>query len=258
MLRLLVCACALAALLAAAPPAAADDSNTEAAKIHYKAGEQYYVKGHYEQAIAEFSEAYRLVKAAALLYNISQAYERMGDLRGAREHLLRYLDSGEAEPGEVQALREKLQSLDRRISEEDAARSATTPPPPAPTPVIADEAPPRPYRTWKWVAGGTGAGMLALGILFGLDAKEQERLLEEYAARDEKVRWADEPTDIYARGQRSNGLAIAFGLGGAALATTGVVLFYLDSRSSRERPAGHAVTPLVGPGLAGAAAVLRF
>src|SRR5262245_28280027 len=113
-LRSAVLISVVAMLLALPSAARADDDDTEAARIHYKAGEQYYVRGHYTQAIAEFKEAYRLSKASALLYNISQAYERSGDLVQARDHLKRYMDSGETEAGEMPALKEKLASLDKR------------------------------------------------------------------------------------------------------------------------------------------------
>src|SRR5262245_20111176 len=98
------------------PRLAVADDETEAARIHFKSGEQYYLRGHYSQAIGEFKEAYRLSNASALLYNISQAYERAGDLVNARDYLKRYMDSGETESGELPALQEKLTSLDRRIA----------------------------------------------------------------------------------------------------------------------------------------------
>src|SRR6266568_2635538 len=114
-------------LLCAFQSARADqnkDADIEAAKIHFAAGKQYYDRGHYSEAIAEFKEAYRLSAAAALLYNIAQAYERSGDLGHAREYLQRYIDTGQTEPGELPALQDKLRTIDKRISDQKAAENA--------------------------------------------------------------------------------------------------------------------------------------
>jgi tetratricopeptide (TPR) repeat protein len=258
----------LVVLLAAPLAARAQDANTEAAQIHYKAGEQYYVRGLYGQAIAEFREAYRLSQAPALLYNMSQAYERAGDLPAAREHLSRYIGSGDADAAELPSLREKLASLDRRIAASGAPPRppvAEAPPPtaPAPPPAVAapapivdvvDAAPRRPFKTWKWIAGGTGGGFLVLSALFALDAKKQEQDLED-AAKQPRPSW-DDYAETYDRGKRSNALAIGLGVAGVALAATGVVLFVLDAKS-KESPRA-ALLPLAAPGGAGAAAIVRF
>jgi tetratricopeptide (TPR) repeat protein len=253
------CAAILIALLSLAPRVTRADE-TEAARIHFKAGEQYYVRGHYAQAISEFAEAYRLSKAPALLYNISQAHERAGDLVSARDYLQRYIDSGETEPGELSALREKLASLDRRIAARATEPAPGTPPPGTTPPgTEPDRASARPYRTWKWIAAGTGVGLLAVAGLFALDGQRQEQTLEDAVATPPLV-YTEELDETYARGQRANQMALVFGLSGAALAATGAVLFVLDAGSGeRARPAARArVAPVVGPGVLGAAAAWRF
>jgi tetratricopeptide (TPR) repeat protein len=253
LLRLLTCALIVACTTATV--ARADDANTEAAKIHYKAGEQYYVRGLYSQAIAEFKEAYRLSKAAALLFNMSQAYERMGDLPNARDALQRYMDSGDAEPGEMGALREKLATLDRRIAEGAAAATPDDPEPPP-----ADDAPRRPFKTWKWVTGSVGVGLVTLSVLFMLDGDKQERELETLVGQVPPIEFEGEALDVYNRGKRANRLAVAFGIGGVALVATAGLFFYLDARHAAEGapPPSRALVPVVGPGLAGAAAVFTF
>ncbi len=244
-----------AAVIWAPRAAAAEDANTEAAKIHFKAGEQYYVRGLYSQAIAEFNEAYRLSNAPALLYNISQAYERLGDLPAARDHLKRYMDSGGTEPGEMPALQQKLDNLDRRIAE---AKAAAAPPPPPPTPVV-EQAPARPLRTWKWVLGGVGVGAAAVAILFGIDGNKQETALQNWIASHPPLQpFNGEALDIYNRGKRDNTWATVFGVGGAALIATSVVFFIFDATHGPERPAATALVPVIGPGFTGAAATVRF
>jgi tetratricopeptide (TPR) repeat protein len=256
LLRSFTCALVIACVIAplSTGTARAQDANTEAAKIHYKAGEQYYVRGLYSQAIAEFKEAYRLSKASALLFNMSQAYERMGDLPSARDALQRYIDSGETDPGELPALKEKLAILDKRIADGSAPPEAVERPP------VEDEAPGRPLRTWKWVTGGVGVGLVTLSVLFMLDGNKQEQALEDYVMEHPNTEFEGESLDIYNRGKRANRLAVAFGIGGAAVAATAGVFFYLDAKHARERtpPPSTVVVPVVGPGLAGAQAIFRF
>src|SRR5215831_8094302 len=124
----LVCALGLgpAALLRADEPSAAD---TQAAKNHYRAGADLYGRARYSEAITEFQEAYRLSHAPALLYNIAQAYEKMDDLANARTYLQRYVDSGQADPAELPALRERLKSLDAKIGPEEKPTETAAPAP---------------------------------------------------------------------------------------------------------------------------------
>jgi hypothetical protein len=107
-----------------------------------------------------------------------------------------------------------------------------------------------------WVAGGTGAGFLALSALFALDARKQEQDIEDAAGGDPPPTWSPELMDKYDRGKRANALAIGLGVSGVALAATGVVFFVLDARS-REAPRA-ALLPLLSPEGAGAAALVHF
>src|SRR5262245_35499185 len=140
------------ALVAGTLPVAWAQSNEDEAKAHYKNGEQFYLRGRYQEAIDEFQQAYKLSKAPALLYNISQAYERLGDLPKARGYLKQYIDSGNAEPSEMPALQDKLRVLDERIAESEKK------------PIVTPPEPSRPYKTWKWVAAGAGAAFLVVSL----------------------------------------------------------------------------------------------
>lgn len=251
--------------------AAADQTDTQAAKIHFQAGEQYYKSSHYVEAISEFNEAYRLSQAPALLYNIAQAYDRMGDFVHAREYLQKYIDSGQTDPGELPSLKEKLRGYDKRIADEKSAEDAkrrAAPPPPvapppetapapvAPAPQVIETQTPRPYKTWKWVAAGTGVACFVVAGLFAADASKMEKNLEN-AAATQATYTGDLPND-YARGDRDSKLAIAFGVAGVGLAATGVIFFILDARSGTEKIPQARIAPVIGPGTTGAAAVWRF
>jgi tetratricopeptide (TPR) repeat protein len=103
-----VCIIVAAAVLLAGATAFAD------AKQHFLAGQDYYTQGRYEKAISEFEEAYRLDPRPLLLYNIAQAWEKLGDLRKSVDYLKKYL---EADPNneERTALLNKLASLQERL-----------------------------------------------------------------------------------------------------------------------------------------------
>jgi len=84
------------------------------ARQHFMAGQDYYSQGRYEKAISEFEEAYRLDPRPLLLYNIAQAWEKLGDLVKSVEFLQKYL---EADPNnsERTTLLNKLASLQERL-----------------------------------------------------------------------------------------------------------------------------------------------
>ena len=70
-----------------APPTA----NADTAKAHYEKAQQLYATGNYDEAIAEYGEAYRLKPHPNVLYNIAQAYERLLDYAQSVVWFERYL-----------------------------------------------------------------------------------------------------------------------------------------------------------------------
>jgi tetratricopeptide (TPR) repeat protein len=256
--RLLSLLVGLVVMLAAASVRAQQptDADLEAAEIHFKAGEQYYERGRYREGILEFEEAYRLTKLADLLFNISNSYERLGELPKAREYLQRYIDSGEIDESELPAIKDKLRVLDERIAQ---AKKGPEIKPPERTVVVETSA--RPFKLLKWIAVGGGVGLLAASTIFMLDAKSMNKKIEDAAAPDgappNDINFFDEDLEAaYARGQRDDVLAWACGLTGVALVGTGVVFFLLDMRT--ERVERVSIVPVVSPQLTGATAIIRF
>jgi tetratricopeptide (TPR) repeat protein len=232
------------------PPSAGAQSPDEQARIHFEAGEQYYVRGQYDLAIREFEEAYRIAPAPALLYNISQAYERNGQFQPARDYLAKYIDSGAADPAELPVLEDKLTALDEKIEAEK-----NEPPPP----------PHRPLKVTKWIVGGAGLALTVAGVYFALDASAMQGDLEDAATLAPKVTYGEDLDAKYTRGERSALLGKIFGIAGGALVVTGAVFFYLDLRAAQGAPERApspepAVTaaPMIGPGLAGGMVRWRF
>src|SRR5213595_2135419 len=75
----------MVSLLLAPPAWAAPDGATAEAKQHYNKAIQYYDLGRFEEAAKEFEAAYELKQDPTLLYNLAQAYRRMGSGKRALE-----------------------------------------------------------------------------------------------------------------------------------------------------------------------------
>jgi hypothetical protein len=93
-------ACALAIALAivvgAGAPrtarAAGDEAAQQKAKARIKKARQYYEQQKFDQAIAEYTAAYKLVAAPDILFNIGQIFEVKGDPRRALQFYLKYVE----------------------------------------------------------------------------------------------------------------------------------------------------------------------
>jgi hypothetical protein len=85
------------------------------ARQHFLAGQDYYSQGRYQKAIEEFEEAYRLDPRPLLLYNMAQAYEKLGELEKAVKSLKQYLDK-EKEVDDRATLLNKVANLESRIA----------------------------------------------------------------------------------------------------------------------------------------------
>lgn len=91
-----------------ASPALAQDANEQEAAALYEQGARAYADEDYTAAIDAWQEAYILSGRAEFLFNIANAYERMGDLDSAMEYLVRYRDEGSEEQRDM---------IDKRIRE---------------------------------------------------------------------------------------------------------------------------------------------
>ncbi len=102
----------VALLLVTAAPARGDDELSQA-RTHYRNATRAYELGSYDEAIREYSEAYRLKDDPAILYNMAQAH-RLADhhteaLRLYRMYLIKVPDAQNR--AEVLSKVEALQSL---------------------------------------------------------------------------------------------------------------------------------------------------
>lgn len=182
-------------VFAAAPEARAQPKFEKlAAEAHAKElfakGDAAYAEGRYEEAFAAFQEAYALSNRPQLLFNVSNALERLGRYAEAVEALEKYLASGKARERDV--VQKRLVNLKRRVEDqrreqerlaredeerkareaderrraeaEQGSRSSSA----AATSASSSPLNQAPSRVLPIVLLGTGAAALAAGGVFGL------------------------------------------------------------------------------------------
>ena len=109
----------------AQPDDQSSDGQDARARALYKEADADYAAGRYEEAAAKFTEAYELSKRSALLFNVANAYERMGEYQKAADNLKRYLKGPKVK--DVVSVRERIRRLEAAVTrqqEEEAAAAA--------------------------------------------------------------------------------------------------------------------------------------
>ncbi|MCA9665266.1 MAG: hypothetical protein KC503_06750 [Myxococcales bacterium] len=101
-----------------AVPRVAKKLDLQRARSAYTAGTKAYAAGRYDDAIRSFRLAYKVSGQPALLYNLSVAYERKGQLQGAivfLEHFVRHKrKTYTRHHPDIKRLRERLAALRAR------------------------------------------------------------------------------------------------------------------------------------------------
>jgi tetratricopeptide (TPR) repeat protein len=117
-------AAGVAALLLVALPARADDATS--ARDHFKRGQTHYSLGEFEQAAAEFREAYRLRDEPAILFNVAQSFRRAGNAREAYSYYSQFLERKPAASNRADVER-FIEQMRRKVDAEEAAGRAGSP-----------------------------------------------------------------------------------------------------------------------------------
>jgi tetratricopeptide (TPR) repeat protein len=165
-----------------AAQAGAQATSDDLARSHFDSAAAYLQESDYENALKAFQKAYELSKRPEILLNIATVHERLSDLPSAVAALKGYLEA--APQGEhAETVKLRVQNLERRIQEHDAAKSPPVPSPaPAAAPVSAPEpakvpAPPPPKRPSRrlpaFIALGVGGVMAGGSLATGLIAKSK-------------------------------------------------------------------------------------
>lgn len=159
---------------------AQDDTSQERARELYQNGRTLYEEGEYESAIMAFKQGYDLSKLPAFLYNIANAYERLGDFEQAIAYLNQYRALASAD--ERETLERRIRAMEKRLAETPApapepesapaAQGPATASGPAPTtsgPTPGTSSASASARGGVVLLGASG-GLLATGAIFGVRA----------------------------------------------------------------------------------------
>lgn len=122
----------LAALVIAPATASADDAAIARAKLRFTAGAQAYREARYKDAIDYFMEAYRFDPRPELVYNVGQAYEKLGDVPNA---LRSYRDYVRLAPGasDRATVETSIKNLEARLREKGIQQVSVFSTPPGAT-----------------------------------------------------------------------------------------------------------------------------
>jgi tetratricopeptide (TPR) repeat protein len=157
-----------------APAWAQPASASAEAQRHHERGTLYYDRALYEEAIAEYRKAYELNADPNYLFDIAQAYRRLGADEKALFFYKRFL-STHPDPQNRSEVESQVAELERKLGQpgQDATPAPPTAPQSADSPpgAAAWATPPevtvenRPYRrAWVWVAAGAAAAALVGGL----------------------------------------------------------------------------------------------
>lgn len=244
---LFVAALGLAVL--ASSHASAQASADQRARELYLQGDRHYSEGRYELAVTAFQESYALSGRPLLLYNLANAYERLGRHVEALDALRRY--QPHASPDEQLTLSSRIAALEARIAQQ-MAQEAQARPEPSPEPV--EESRDSSLMVAGLATAGGGVALLVVGTVMGvlaLDARSEAQNgcvelgdRERTTLCDASVRDALERDGTYAL---VADIGIATGIAAIAAGATLVVLDVLG-----EEPSETAVIPYVAPRAEGA------
>ncbi len=215
----------------AEPPANPTTEQLDRARELYENGEILYDEGRYEDAVVAWRQGYELSGLPDFLYNIANAQERLGDVKGALDTLGRYRAFALAE--ERETLDRRIRSLESRLASQPAPSPAPAPAPgpapaPAPAPVSSESEGRR--GSARPIVGGVLAGLggasLATGAVFGLRSASAGREAEEACVTAGGGLLCPSSVDDALRTNQSSALVadLAFGAGLALLGTGTVVL----------------------------------
>jgi tetratricopeptide (TPR) repeat protein len=256
----------------------ATEEDLQGAKGAHQAARQFYERGEYARAIQYWKDVYNLdCNAVGTLFNIANAYEKLGDRKNAIFALEAYLKRDPEAP-DTQKIQTRIENLRSLLNSQPTATPTTTPtasvgPVPTSTPTAVPTAPPppeKPFGVAPWITVGVGgAALIAGAILVPLGSDNVFSLIEDgrcYERPDDKdgknpVRYwcsSKEAADQAARGQNQVVTGkILLGVGVAALAG-GLVWEFLANKPVQPSTEADAakntkvrVTPSVGPGMSG-------
>jgi len=136
-------------------------------RAYFATGQSYFEKGRYQDALKEFSEAYRIARRPAFLFNIGVCHERLGELTEAISTFEQYLveEPNARDRADVEARLGLLRERQRAAAL--APTALVAPPPPAWQPDLTSAPPPPRRRTWVWGVVGGAAALVVAAVVVG-------------------------------------------------------------------------------------------
>lgn len=98
------------------PPAASADDDVVEARRRYQQGVEFYRRNRYEEAVAEFTEAYELWQNPLILYALGQAYEGLSEVNRAIATYRHYLEISPADDTRRAEVETKIRELERLLA----------------------------------------------------------------------------------------------------------------------------------------------
>jgi len=202
------------------------------ARKHYQKGVLHYDLGEFDQAIAEFRQAYALSPAPALLFDLGQAHRLKHDPERALHFYRAYLravpdakNRADAQ-GWIDRLQAQVQPTGPQPAPHAAAARTPEPPKPADRSLVVDGGGAsnhgRAAKAAGTVMAAGGLALFATAIYFGHQAQAAEGAIAELAAH--RGQWDAPHQLLYEGGQRAATRAqILYLAGGAAMATGGLL-----------------------------------
>ena len=253
-------------------PAPQPSGDLERAKELYVNGQQLYGEGSYEAAILAFKEGYQLSKKPEFLYNIANAYERMGEFGQARDYLDQF--RAYASNDQQEALARKIASLDKRQREKEANAQQQQD-------QAAHEAAARERRrqeladqekkdkVWgpeAWALSTVTLIGLGLGIGFGVRATNQRDRALESCTEDPAMRVCSTEAEAAISAQKQSAIVADVGfVVGAAAGVALITVLAIKATRKKQRaqeaqptPPATAFTPYVGQTGGGLVWTTRF
>ncbi len=258
---------------ATTPAAGPSEADLARASELYQNGKRLYDEGSYEAAILAFKEGYELSKRYQFLFNLSQAYERMGEFGEAANYLDQFRAFAPEEQAEVysrkiDALRQRQQEKEQREAElkaqaaekakqEQLANQQNQPQQPQPQ----DDQPPPKQKVFgpaAWALTGTALVGFGLGIGMGIRANNKKDAALGNCYMGDATLCADTASDdLDARRTSAIVSDVGFVIGGVA--TVGVIVVTaLRAKKIKESQRKQALTPYAGPRAAGLLWTTRF
>lgn len=246
-----------ACLLVVAPDVRAESSDrelSEQAQSHYDRGQKAYRSGDYETAAEQLRKAYALTPAPMLLYNISLAEWRAGNLEEAAATATRAVRADLPEGVAIRnrgrlAAFEVLGTAREAVASGEVERSVASSGRPTETEADAGRA----FGTLGWIGVGlAGGGAATLGAAVWFDQRVGNAV-----DRMERARDRGEPGEANrilrneVRPNQSVGRVLL--VSGTALAATGAALTIVEVTKS-----GQSDDEVLVPGRASAADALRI